>query len=131
MTRRRVAAAVVVVAVVAGIGIHLAAPPTRTGDIAADALYVVVVYGALVVLAPQWRPAGVGAATMLWCVAVELFQLTGLPEQWGRAAWPVMLVFGTVFDPRDFVVYGVGAIVCAVMDAMLPRRRRTRPGSHG
>lgn len=126
MTRRRVVAAVVVaVAVVAGIGIHLAAPLTRAGDIAADALYVVVVYAALVVLAPRWRPVAVGAATMLWCVAVELFQLTGLPERWGSVAWPVMLVFGTVFDPRDLVVYGVGTIVCVIVDAMALRRRRT------
>jgi hypothetical protein len=64
----------------------------------------------------------------IWCVGVELFQLTGLPERWGGAFPPVMLVLGTVFDARDLAVYvgTIAVLVGADLLLRLVRRRRVR-----
>lgn len=61
-----------------------------------------------------------------WCVAVELFQLTGLPGQWGVAFPPLMLVLGTVFDARDLLIYVVAIALCAVVDAAVAALRVRR-----
>ena len=99
--------------------------PGAAGDITGDALYAVAVYAGLVALAPRASSLLVAGIAAAWCVAVELFQLTGLPEQWGAAFRPIMLVFGTVFDPRDLVVYVLSVAAAAAID-VVARRRATR-----
>ena len=79
--RRVVAAVLSVVAVAAGLFVHGALPDTAATDIAGDALYVVVVWGLVVLLAPRLPAAAVAGIVLVWCIAVELFQLTGLPEE--------------------------------------------------
>jgi len=120
-TGRRVAAAtVVVLAVVAGLIVHLQLTG-MAGDIAGDALYALAVYAGLVMVAPRASTAVVAAIAGAWCVAVELFQLTGLPAQWGAAFGPIMLVLGTVFDARDLVVYVLTVAVVALTDVIARR----------
>lgn len=124
-TRRRVLAlAGVILTVFAGLIVHTALPDTPATDIAGDALYTAAIYGGIVVVAPRWAPWLVGAIAIGWCVAVELFQLTGLPVRWGEAWAPLMLVFGTVFDARDVLIYLLTGLVLLAVDLAFARRRR-------
>lgn len=124
VSRRRVAAAVLLVlTVAAGLAVHSFAADSAASDIAGDALYAVAAYLAAVLVLPRLRPALVAVMAASWCTFVELFQLTGVPVRLGAAFSPIMLVLGTVFDPRDLVVYLVTIAVTLVADLMLGRRR--------
>ena len=59
-------------------------------------------------------------------MAVELFQLTDLPEQWGAAFRPLMLVFGTVFAVTDLLFYAAGVAAAALGDGAIRRIRARR-----
>ncbi|THE08817.1 DUF2809 domain-containing protein [Microbacterium oleivorans] len=126
MRRRLLGVAVVLVAVAGGLAVHFGAGEGAASDIAGDALYVVAVWGGLVALFPRWSSWLVGAIVLVWCVVVELFQLTGLPVRWAGEWPPIVLVFGTVFDARDLLVYAVTALVIAGTDAAVRRPRRRR-----
>jgi hypothetical protein len=124
-TRRRVlAAALLVLTIGAGLVVHAALPDSSATDIAGDALYAVAAYLAVVLIAPRLPALAVGGIAMLWCVGVELFQLTGLPLAWGAEFPPAMLVLGTVFDARDLVVYIATIAVATALDAVVRSRIR-------
>lgn len=129
--RRLLAAAGVVLAVGAGLFVHAVLPDTAATDIAGDALYAAVAYLLVVLVAPRLAPVPAGIIAASWCVGVELFQLTGLPEQWGAAWMPIMLVLGTVFDPRDILVYLLTVLVLVVIDLLLRGRVSSRSPSRG
>lgn len=125
---RRAAAGVALLALIAaGLAVHALLPDTTGSDVAGDALYAVAVYAGVVLIAPRLHSAAAAAIAAGWCVAVELFQLTGIPSRAGDLFPPAMLVLGTVFDPRDLVVYpiAVGAAwaVDLVVSAVLSRPR--------
>lgn len=127
MKRRFLGIAVALAAVICGLAVHLGAADTAASDIAGDALYVVAVWGGLVALLPRLSSWLIGAIVIAWSVGVELFQLTGLPVAWAGEWPPIVLVFGTVFDARDLLVYAVAGLVLAVTDAAVRRalgRRR-------
>ncbi|CAI9391971.1 DUF2809 domain-containing protein [Microbacterium sp. T2.11-28] len=125
-TGRRIAAASALASAVAvGLFVHLRLTGVG-GDIAGDVLYAVAVYAGLVAVAPRLSSPVVAAIAGAWCVGVELFQLTGLPAQWGAGFGPAMLVLGTVFDPRDLVVYVATVAIAAVTD-VVARRAAARP----
>ncbi|EZP29408.1 DUF2809 domain-containing protein [Microbacterium oleivorans] len=126
MRRRLLGVAVVLVAVASGLAVHVGAADTAASDIAGDALYVIAAWGGLVALFPRWSSWLVGEIVLVWCVGVELFQLTGLPVRWAGEWPPIVLVFGTVFDARDLLVYAVTALVIAGTDAAVRRPRRRR-----
>ena len=127
--RRILAAVALAVVIVTGLGVHVLLPDTPATDIAGDALYAAAAYAAIVLLAPRQPPVLVGIVAGAWCVAVELFQLTGVPLAIGAVLPPVMLLLGTVFDARDLVVY-VGAVVAAAaIDSSM--RRAARPRERG
>ncbi|MFJ6679707.1 DUF2809 domain-containing protein [Microbacterium sp. NPDC091382] len=127
MRRRLLGAAVAVLAVICGLAVHLGAADTAASDITGDALYVVAVWGGLVALLPRLSSWLIGAIVIAWSIGVELFQLTGLPVAWAGEWPPIVLVFGTVFDGRDLLVYAVTGVVLAVTDtsvrAAITRRR--------
>lgn len=129
MRRRLLGAAVAVLAVICGLAVHLGAADTAASDITGDALYVVAVWGGLVALLPRLSSWLIGAIVIAWSVGVELFQLTGLPLAWAGEWPPIVLVFGTVFDGRDLLVYAVTGAALFVMDATvrgsISRRRAT------
>ena len=125
-TRRLVAALLLVATVVAGLLVHGALPDTAATDIAGDALYAVAAYLAAVLIAPRLPALATGAIAAAWCVAVELFQLTGLPLAWGAQFAPVMLVLGTVFDARDLLVYVVTIVLATAVDALIRTASRPR-----
>lgn len=116
--RRLVAFAALAVVVAAGLAVHALLPDTAATDIAGDALYACAAYLAVVLIGPRLRPLAVGAIAAAWCVGVELFQLTGIPIAAGAAFPPAMLVLGTVFDPRDLVVYLFAITAATALDAV-------------
>ena len=123
--RRRVAAASVLAAViVAGLLVHTQLADTAATDIAGDALYAAAAYAGVVLLLPRLPVMGVAGLAAGWCVAVEVFQLTGLPLQWAESFPPGVLLLGTVFDGRDLAVYVVTVAAAAGIDALLSSRRR-------
>ncbi|WP_448004272.1 ribosomal maturation YjgA family protein [Agromyces bauzanensis] len=129
--RRRFSAAALLCAVVAaGLAVHALLPDTAATDIAGDALYAAAVYLGVVVVVPGVRPLMVAAIVTAWCVAVELFQLTGIPLALGAEFAPAMLLLGTVFDARDLLVYVIGVSVMCGADvaqrAVLGRRSEGR-----
>ncbi|GAA2016345.1 DUF2809 domain-containing protein [Microbacterium ulmi] len=126
--RRLLGVAALAGAIGAGLGIHLLAPDAAWSDVAGDALYAVAAYLVVVALAPRWAPVAAAAVVGTWCVAVELFQLTGLPLRAGTAFPPAMLILGTVFDVRDLVVYVVAVALAAGLDA-LGRRAASDAGT--
>ena len=127
-TRRRLLAAVLLAATIAGgLAVHRWAPDTAASDIAGDALYALAAYSGLAMLLPRARPWGLALAAAAWCTTVELLQLTGLPERLGTAFPPAMLLLGTVFDARDLLVYLFSvALAVAVDSAVLTVARRSR-----
>lgn len=112
---------------------HFALPDSHVTDIAGDALYAAAVSFGLMLLVPRWHPLVVAGVAAVWCVSVELFQLTGLPERWGAHFTPVMLVLGTVFEPRDIAVYIVTTAFVALVDLAVRRVARAMPArrDHG
>ncbi|MFG2847269.1 DUF2809 domain-containing protein [Kitasatospora sp. NPDC048296] len=127
LARRVPAAAAAALTVAAGLGVRAA----LDGDIAkyaGDALYTVLVYVLVVLVAPSVRPvrAAALAAAVSW--AVELFQATGLPDAWGRRSALVHLVLGSTFNPPDLVWYLVGAAGAALLHRVLRAGRATAPG---
>ena len=128
MTRRRVAAAIVLVLVLlAGLLVHGVLPESAFADISGDMLYVGAVYLGLVVIVPRLRPWAAGGISLLWSVGVELLQLTGIPQQLGAAFPPATLVLGSTFDARDLYVYAAAAVLIATLDALTARRARPAP----
>ncbi|MEV8359175.1 DUF2809 domain-containing protein [Microbacterium sp. NPDC076895] len=107
----------------AGLGVHFLLPDTAGTDIAGDALYAAAVYAFVILIIPRRPALLVGAIALAWCIGVELFQLTGVPLAAGEAFLPAMLVLGTVFDPRDLVIYASTILVFGVVDAAISRAR--------
>ncbi len=116
------AALAAVLTVTAGLGVR-AVLPGDFAKYAGDALYTVLLYTLVVLAAPRVRPvrAAALAAALSW--AVELFQLTGLPDAWGRQSALARLVLGSTFNPPDLFWYLVGA-GCAGLTHRLPRTVR-------
>lgn len=81
-------------------------------------LYAVLVACLVLLVWPRMRPVAVGAIAFACCLALEAFQLTGIPA---RAPRFVQLALGTTFAWHDVACYLVGAVTVVVV---LSRRRR-------
>ncbi|BDV30348.1 DUF2809 domain-containing protein [Microbacterium terricola] len=124
--RRLTALALLLGVIAAGLLVHATLPDNAASDIAGDALYAVAAYLAVVLIAPWWSPLVAGAVAAAWCLAIELFQLTGIPLRLGEVFAPAMLVLGTVFDPRDLVIYLVAVGAASALDAVVRTRVASR-----
>lgn len=125
--RRRAALALAAVVVLAlGLAIRLVLEGPWTGP-AGDVLYAVLVYLVIAFALPHLSPVSVDVVAVAVCVAVELFQLTGLPAAWGQAFPPVRLLLGTTFTAADLPLYALGGAVAAAVDAAV--RRLSRRGA--
>lgn len=119
--RRRAALALAAVVVLAlGLGIRLLLEGPWTGP-AGDVLYAVLVYLVIAFTLPRLSAVTVGVAAVAVCVAIELFQLTGLPASWGQAFPPARLLLGTTFTAADLPLYALGGAGAAAVDAALHR----------
>ena len=122
MRRRRLAAAAALVAVIAaGLTVHKALPESTATDVTGDALYAVAAYTGLVMLLPRAPRLALAGVAALWCVGVELLQLTGLPLALAERVPPVALLLGTGFDARDLVVYLCAVAVAVAIDVAVSR----------
>jgi hypothetical protein len=106
---RRVApAAAAALTVVAGLSVR----SLLGGDLAkyaGDALYALLIFWLVLVLAPRTRGWVAAAVALGFSVAVELFQLTGVPAELGAHSALARLVLGTTFNAPDLPFYAVGA----------------------
>ena len=73
-----------------------------------DALYTVMVYFLVALVRPALHPRALGVCALVISIAVELFQLTGIPARLPRL---VQLALGTTFAWHDIACYVVGALV--------------------
>ncbi|WP_380281775.1 DUF2809 domain-containing protein [Kitasatospora purpeofusca] len=110
---RGLAAAAAALSVAAGLGVR-AVLGGEAAKYAGDALYTVLLYTLVVLLAPRLRPwtAAAWAAGLSW--AVELFQLTGVPDDLARHSTLARLVLGSTFNPPDLLWYLAGAASAAL-----------------
>ncbi|AEE47809.1 DUF2809 domain-containing protein [Cellulomonas fimi] len=120
--RRPVVALVALVVVAAGLAVATLADGPLA-DPAGDALYAVLVYALLVLVAPRTRPARAALVAAAVCALVEVAQLTGGPAALVAAVPPARFVVGTTFVAADLVAYAVGASVAGLADAAVLRRR--------
>lgn len=90
-------------------------------------LYVMLV-GLVVLLVRPTLPALVIAGVALGiATAIELLQLTGIPDSIGSVVPPARLVFGSAFDPIDLVAYAGGAVLLYVLLRAITRSSRRAP----
>ncbi|PYI37165.1 DUF2809 domain-containing protein [Arthrobacter psychrolactophilus] len=124
LTSRRSALLIAAVLTVAlGLAIHFFVP----GDLAsliADALYTVLVYLVLAFILPKAQRLWIALAAFAVSAAIELAQLTGVPEQLAVSFPPSRLIFGTTFSALDLVAYEVGAAAVYLADRALSRTLR-------
>lgn len=96
-------------------------------DAIGSVLYVVLV-GLLVLLVRPALPASVVAAVAFAiATAIELLQLTGIPDSIGTVVPLARLVFGSAFDPIDVVAYAGGAVLLFLLLRVIRRLTRSVP----
>ncbi|KJL23736.1 hypothetical protein RN51_01271 [Microbacterium oxydans] len=120
-SRRRITLAVLAVATVPiGLVVHRSVAGV-VGDVIGDALYAVLIYLLVALIAGRWRPLAPALVAFVFCAGVELFQLTGIPREWASVLPPVRLVLGSGFDGRDIVVYAGAVAMAALVDRAVSR----------
>jgi hypothetical protein len=114
MPRRLVLGFAALVVIVVGLTAHFVGGPAA--DFAGDVLYAVLVYLLLAVCFGRPRPILAASVAFGFCVAIELFQLTGLPAALWAVFPPIELVLGANFSVVDIVAYGLGVLAVASLD---------------
>lgn len=88
-------------------------------DLAGGVAYTAFAYLLIALACPAWPTVRIGAAALLFSVAIELFQLTGIPTDLAGAFSPARLVFGSSFVATDLLAYAVGAALAVGVDRTL------------
>ncbi|MEV1290474.1 DUF2809 domain-containing protein [Micromonospora sp. NPDC049679] len=110
------------VTVAAGLGVR-AVTEGAVAEYAGDALYTVLVYTLVVLVAPRIRPVTAACVALAISCGVELLQLTGVPAELSRRTVVARLVLGSTFNAPDLFWYAVGAAFGWLVHAA-PRGRR-------
>ena len=121
LRRRTAPALAAVLTVAAGLSVR----SVLGGDVAkyaGDALYALLIFWLVLVVAPHTRAWVAATVAFAVSVAVELFQLTGVPAELGAHSTLARLVLGTTFNAPDLPFYAVGAALGWVLHRALPRR---------
>jgi putative Ca2+/H+ antiporter (TMEM165/GDT1 family) len=108
LRRRALPAVAAVLTVAAGLSVR----SVLGGDLAkyaGDALYALLIFWLVLVVAPRTRAWVAAVVALAVSVAVELFQLTGIPAELGEHTTLARLVLGTTFNAPDLPFYVVGA----------------------
>lgn len=84
-------------------------------DFVGDALYAVLVYLVVSIVVVRRPARQVAVAAILLCVAVEVFQLTGVPSSLAEHFAPVRYLLGTTFNALDLVAYVVGVLAATAV----------------
>ncbi|MEW9528319.1 DUF2809 domain-containing protein [Microbispora sp. NPDC049125] len=125
---RLLAAGAAAVTVAAGLGVRSLAE----GDVAkcaGDALYTVLLYALVVLVAPRARPvtAACVAAAVSW--VVEFSQLSGVPAELSRHSAVARLVLGSTFNAPDLFWYAAGAAAACSVHTLVRAFGRARHGA--
>lgn len=94
---------------------------------AGDALYAAMATLLALLCAPRARGWLAGSVALVWCVVVELAQLTGGPAAAVEAVPALHLLLGTTFAPGDLAAYAVGVAVVVGVDAVVSARAGGQP----
>lgn len=125
----RIAISVAVLGVVAaGLAARVVAPAPLAGPLG-DTLYATVVVLVVVAVRPRTSPLVATLVGFAVCVAVELFQLTGVPAAMAERVPAARLVLGTTFWAPDLLCYAVGAALGGVLCATCFSYRRHGTGN--
>lgn len=116
---RLLALAVAVACVVLGLLAQLGRTPLL--DLAGSVLYVLLIGMLVVIAAPRLASWAVAVVALAVAAAVELLQLTSLPDLVGEVAPASRLVLGNAFDPVDLVAYVGGAALLYLLLRLLIR----------
>ncbi|NUT21165.1 MAG: DUF2809 domain-containing protein [Hamadaea sp.] len=120
MTRTRAAVAGVVVLLL-GLGVR-AFTAGAFAKYAGVALYAVLVYFLVLVVAPRVRPLTAAVVALGFCWAVEFFQLTPIPAELSDRSTVARLVLGSTFNAPDLLWYAVGIGLAALLHRSVVRR---------
>ncbi|WP_166874312.1 DUF2809 domain-containing protein [Salinibacterium sp. ZJ450] len=99
-------------------------------DFTADALYAVLAYLVVALLAPRMPPAALAGIAYGLCALIELGQLTGLPAALAVLFPPARLLLGTTFAPLDLLAYAVGVAGALLAERLLARRADREAVTH-
>jgi len=98
--------------------------PAALGKYPGDALWTMMVFFGLAVIAPRWPVARLALAALAISYGVEFGQLYQAPWIMAVRAHPMgHLVLGTAFGWMDLVAYTVGAVVAFVIESAIRRYR--------
>lgn len=117
--------AIVVLAV--GLGVYEWVPG-GLGAFTGDALYAVLVFLLVSLIAPRAPLLLTAGAALTFCWGIELLQLTGVSAVLSRAVPGAYLVLGSTFQTIDLLAYAVGVGAAAGVDAL---SRRAAGSSRG
>jgi hypothetical protein len=90
---------------------------------AGDAAYAMMLAFALSFVWPRMRSLALGITAFALSLAIELFQLTGLPA---RAPRLIQIALGTTFAWHDVACYAVGGAAAALVHRFLSQRHLAR-----
>ena len=92
-----------------------------------EALYAALAYVLLGIVWPQLMPVPKALITLAAMVAIEAFQLTGVPARFAASENRVLnllaVVLGTTWNWRDLLGYAVGIAVVALLDYVFRLRQ--------
>jgi len=92
-----------------------------------EALYAALAYVLLGIVWPQLMPVRKALITLAAMVAIEAFQLTGVPARFAASENSVLnllaVVLGTTWNWRDLLGYAVGIAVVALLDYVFRQRQ--------
>jgi len=82
-----------------------------------DVAYAAAVYLVLLLLLPRRSPLALGIMAMLFCIAIECFKFTGLPNRW--AASPISrVIFGTTFSWHNLACYAIAIAAILIIERL-------------
>jgi hypothetical protein len=90
-----------------------------------DVMYAAAAYLVLAVAFPHRAPLIIAAGSLSFCLAVELFKLTGIPAAHDRLLL-VRWLLGSVFSWHNLICYAVGVAASAALDV---RCLQSKPGA--
>ena len=99
-------------------------------DVLGDALWAAMVVWWVSAIAPATRLIWRGAATLVFCFAIEFSQLLHLPALDAlRRTTAGQLVLGSGFDSRDLAAYAAGVVGAILLELVAGRLWATHPRS--
>jgi hypothetical protein len=86
-----------------------------------DAAYAIMIFFMVAFARPRERSTVIGVVAVALCIAIESFQLTGIPARLPRV---LQILLGTRFAWHDVACYVVGGLLATLLHALLSRGPR-------